>query len=430
MRQRFCLTPPIAALLGLALACTLAGKVAAQSTSATPTNASHHRAVPKSTSKKPVTGITPTALGRALPEQMRLVHTRNSAAVAPDANLWLGSSIDDRLKQLQAFLVLDGRVLTQARCDEAFFLWAEAIVMGCKRGTEAFVETVAPAQSSHQFVAVDGAQWQRWMDDAALWRASARSGMPAQNGSFKPEEANHLAAFVGVYRQGAWQSAPLRAWEATAQHLTAQSRWAAIINAKPLSPGPAMSATDKQPLRDKFDAVKSDPRMRFAQSFGPDALQAALAGQPPSPQRVNLRGENLLYYALLDTKDASLAKQLIDDGIDTRWVSAYGERNALMLAAGNSTPDVVQAILARGGKSRTKGTGVNMNAQSAAIDVNAQSAFGLTALMYAAGAGRIGNARVLLTASANKDVKDNKGRRALDIAREAKQDLMVEVLGP
>jgi ankyrin repeat protein len=170
--------------------------------------------------------------------------------------------------------------------------------------------------------------------------------------------------------------------------------------------------------------------MRFAQSFGPDALQAALAGQPPSPQRVNLRGENLLYYALLDTKDASLAKQLIDDGIDTRWVSAYGERNALMLAAGNSTPDVVQAILARGGKSRTKGTGVNMNAQSAAIDVNAQSAFGLTALMYAAGAGRIGNARVLLTASANKDVKDNKGRRALDIAREAKQDLMVEVLGP
>lgn len=388
MHRRFCLTPPTAALLGLVLACTLAGRASAQTT--TP----------------------PTALGRALPEQMRLVHTRSSAGGAPDASPWLGSSIDDRLKQLQAFLVLDGRVLTQARCDEAFFLWAEAIVMGCKRGSEPFVETVVPAQSSHQFVAVDGAQWQRWMNDAALWRPSARSGMPAQNASFKPEEANHFAAFVGVYRQGVWQAAPLRAWEATAQHVTAQSRWAAIINAKPLLPGPAMSAAEKQQLRDKFDAVKSDPRMRFAQSFGPDALQAALAGQPPSPQRMNLRGENLLYYALLDAKDASLAKQLIDDGIDTRWVSAYGERNALMLAAGNSTPDVVQAILARGGKP------------------NAQSAFGLTALMYAAGAGRIGNARVLLTAGAKKDMKDSKGRRALDIAREAKQDLMVEVLGP
>jgi hypothetical protein len=387
----------------------------------------------------------PTAMGRALPEQMRLVHTRSSAPGSADASPWLGSSIDDRLKQLQAFLVLDGRVLTQARCDEAFFLWAEAIVMGCKRGAEQFVETVVPAQSSHQFIAVDSAAWSRWMQDVALWRPSVRTGMPVQNASFKPEEANHLAAFVGVYRQGAWQAAPVRAWEATWQHIigapgatvdsasaaagsagaASTSRWATIINAKPLRP--TVSASDRQALSQKFDAVKSDPRMRFAQSFGPEVLHAALAGQPPSPQRLNLRGENLLYYALLDAKDAALAKQLIDDGIDTRWVSAYGERSALMLAAGNSTPDVVQAIVNKGINLNAQSASSNVNVQSAAV-VNAQSSFGLTALMYAAGAGRIGNARVLLTAGAKRDLKDSKGRRALDIAREAKQDLMVEVL--
>jgi hypothetical protein len=395
----------------------------------------------------------PTAMGRALPEQMRLVHTRSSAPGAADTSPWLGSSIDDRLKQLQAFLVLDGRVLTQARCDEAFFLWAEAIVMGCKRGAEQFVETVVPAQSSHQFIAVDSAAWSRWMQDAALWRPSVRTGMPVQNASFKPEEANHLAAFVGVYRQGAWLAAPVRAWEATWQHImgapgaaagsvgaaaggagaaadsasaASTSRWATIINAKPLRP--TLSASDRQALSPKFDAVKSDPRMRFAQSFGPEVLHAALAGQPPSPQRLNLRGENLLYYALLDAKDATLAKQLIDDGVDTRWVSAYGERSALMLAAGNSAPDVVQAIVNKGINLNAQSAKDVVNAQSATDVVNAQSAFGLTALMYAAGAGRIGNARVLLTAGAKRDLKDSKGRRALDIAREAKQDLMVEVL--
>jgi hypothetical protein len=378
----------------------------------------------------------PTAMGRALPEQMRLVHTRSSTPGAAEASPWLGSTLDDRLKQLQAFLVLDGRVLTQARCDEAFFLWAEAIVMGCKRGAEQFVETVAPAQSSHQYIAVDSAAWSRWMQDAALWRPSVRTGMPVQNASFKPEEANHLAAFVGVYRQGAWQAAPVRAWEATWQHVAEASstnRWAAIINAKPLKP--TLSPSDRQALSQKFDAVKSDPRMRFAQSFGPEVLHAALAGQPPSPQRLNLRGENLLYYALLDAKDATLAKQLIDDGVDTRWVSAYGERSALMLAAGNSAPDVVQAIVNKGINLNAQSANSHVNAQSGAVVnaqsgavVNAQSAFGLTALMYAAGAGRIGNARVLLTAGAKRDLKDSKGRRALDIAREAKQDLMVEVL--
>ncbi len=353
---------------------------------------------------KPVTG--PTAMGRALPEQMRLVHQKTASSP------WLGSPIDERIKQLNSFLVLDQQVLAQARCDEAFFVWAQIIVMGCKRGAEHLVEITTAPQGERRLVPVGATAWARWVADAALWRESVRTGAPVKSEWFKPEEANHHAAFVGVYQQGAWQAAPLRAWEATAQHLQSTgpsgSRWQAIVNAKPDAP---RAASVQPPRPNQGDSIKSDPRLRFAQSLGPDVLNAALAGQAPSPGRLNLRGENLLYYALLDAKDAALAKQLIQDGVDTRWVSAYGERTALMVAAGQSTPDVVQAL-----------------ADKDKTNLNAQSAFGLTALMYAAGAGRIGNARVLLTAGAKKDLKDARGRRAVDVAREAKQDLMVEVL--
>ena len=62
------------------------------------------------------------------------------------------------------------------------------------------------------------------------------------------------------------------------------------------------------------------------------------------------------------------------------------------------------------------------------VDANAVYANDLTALMWAAGFGKTATVKALLDAGARADLKDNRGKTALDIAREGKFDETAKLL--
>jgi hypothetical protein len=73
-------------------------------------------------------------------------------------------------------------------------------------------------------------------------------------------------------------------------------------------------------------------------------------------------------------------------------------------AAGEGRTDIVVLLLGRG------------------VDPNTVYHNDLTALMWAAGYGKTATAKALLDAGANPALKDNRGKTALDIAREQKHE--------
>jgi ankyrin repeat protein len=62
------------------------------------------------------------------------------------------------------------------------------------------------------------------------------------------------------------------------------------------------------------------------------------------------------------------------------------------------------------------------------VDPNAVYHNDLTALMWAAGFGKTSTVRALLDAGARADVKDDRGKTAIDMAREGKYDDTVKLL--
>ncbi|MCW5625511.1 MAG: ankyrin repeat domain-containing protein, partial [Burkholderiales bacterium] len=64
----------------------------------------------------------------------------------------------------------------------------------------------------------------------------------------------------------------------------------------------------------------------------------------------------------------------------------------------------------------------------AGVDVNARHAHDLTALMWAAGAGDAATVRALVQAGADPALKDDRGKTALDIAREMRRESIAEIL--
>ena len=72
-----------------------------------------------------------------------------------------------------------------------------------------------------------------------------------------------------------------------------------------------------------------------------------------------------------------------------------------------------------------------MAGQASGIDVNATYEHRLTALMWAAGQGKVDAVKLLLTRGAQRDLRDDRGLTAAEIAREAKQDAAAAALaGP
>ena len=106
---------------------------------------------------------------------------------------------------------------------------------------------------------------------------------------------------------------------------------------------------------------------------------------------------------------ADMVKTLLDRGAKPDPVDRL-KKNAMTYAAGEGHTAVVKLLIARG------------------VDPNAVYEHGLTALMWAAGYGRVDTVRALLDAGARADPRDDRGKSALDIARENNQQAAVSLL--
>jgi len=113
----------------------------------------------------------------------------------------------------------------------------------------------------------------------------------------------------------------------------------------------------------------------------------------------NLGKRAPLLVALDKPESARYALALIARGANIAPEGLYKGVNVLMLAAGNSTPEVMHALLAR-----------------QAFDVNQRNPNGATALSYAVLAGRIENVRLLLSLGADVRVNSPEGS-LIDLAR-------------
>ena len=109
-------------------------------------------------------------------------------------------------------------------------------------------------------------------------------------------------------------------------------------------------------------------------------------------------------------ESAPYALALISRGANLSPQGLYEGVNVLMLAAGNSTPEVMQALLAR-----------------QAFDVNQRNPKGATALSYAVASGRIDNVRLLLALGADSHVMTGEGS-LIDIANLQGHTEIVELL--
>ena len=84
---------------------------------------------------------------------------------------------------------------------------------------------------------------------------------------------------------------------------------------------------------------------------------------------------------------------------------------AIVYAAGQGQAGAVDALLASG------------------IDVNAAYEHQLTALMWAAGQGQLDTVKLLLERGARRDLRDDRGLTAAEIARQAGQSAVAAALG-
>ena len=142
---------------------------------------------------------------------------------------------------------------------------------------------------------------------------------------------------------------------------------------------------------------------------GSQAYGAGSADSPVDPNKPEL-------FVLLERaspsdsqNDELILEQLIGD---ERCDQLYGPMDVrpLMLAAGNASARVVQALLNCG------------------ADANSANKDGSTALMYAASAGRLENVNLLLQAGADRHLFNNKIQTALDMATQQGYSAVVRAL--
>ncbi len=136
-------------------------------------------------------------------------------------------------------------------------------------------------------------------------------------------------------------------------------------------------------------ALKSDqPRLAMRMlDAGADVNLAAVNGVTP-------------LMAAAHGGQTEIVRRLLTNGADVAAVDRL-QKTAMTYAAGQGRTDIVQLLLKAG------------------VDANAILAHQLTALMWAAGYGKTETVRALLAAGAKPGLKDDRGKTALDIAREA-----------
>jgi len=139
---------------------------------------------------------------------------------------------------------------------------------------------------------------------------------------------------------------------------------------------------------------------------GPAITQALQQGAAVNSR--NRLGESALIIVLKKDR-VDLARVLLDAGADVNQAAINGV-TPLMTAAYGGHTEIVRSLVAKG------------------ADPNAAYANDLTALMWAAGYGRTETVKSLLATGAKISLKDNRGKTALDIARDEKHDETARVL--
>jgi ankyrin repeat protein len=104
-----------------------------------------------------------------------------------------------------------------------------------------------------------------------------------------------------------------------------------------------------------------------------------------------------------------MVELLLARGADVNAVDRLA-KNAMTYAAGEGRTEIVTLLLAKG------------------VDPNAVYQNDLTALMWAAGNGKPATVKALLAAGAKPGLKDNRGKTALDMAREGNYTEVVALL--
>jgi uncharacterized protein len=164
--------------------------------------------------------------------------------------------------------------------------------------------------------------------------------------------------------------------------------------------------------------------------------------QGAAPNSRNRLGKTALWIAAdkgLDT----MAEQLLAAGADVNLASLEGV-TPLMAACYNGHTAVVQRLLAVGARKelldqRKKPAAVYAAGQGhvgalaalieAGVDVNAAYDNQLTALMWAAGQGQVDAVKWLLQRGAKRELKDDRGLNAADMARQGGHAAVVALLG-
>ena len=177
-----------------------------------------------------------------------------------------------------------------------------------------------------------------------------------------------------------------------------------------------------------------------ARSGDQSGVDRALA-DGASPNARNRAGETVLIIALKSDRSA-LARQMIHAGTDVNQAAVDGV-TPLMAAAHAGQIEIARLLLAKGadvnavdqlkknamtyaaGQGQTE---IVILLLKAGVDPNAIYAHDLTALMWAAGYGKTETVKALLDAGAKAAPKDDRGKTALDIAREGKYDATVKLL--
>jgi ankyrin repeat protein len=134
-----------------------------------------------------------------------------------------------------------------------------------------------------------------------------------------------------------------------------------------------------------------------------------MLGGGADPSRASIAGVTPLMAASY-AGNVELVRRLLAAGARVDAVDRMN-KPAAVYAAGQGNAAVVEALLSTGG-----------------IDVDAAYEHRLTLLMWAAGQGQAEVVTVLLAHGARTDLRDDRGMRAEDIARDAQQPGVAELL--
>jgi len=189
--------------------------------------------------------------------------------------------------------------------------------------------------------------------------------------------------------------------------------------------------------------LSANARMLAAARAGDQGAVARAIADGASVNARNRVGETALIMALQNERPA-LAMDMVNAGTDVNLAAVNGV-SPLMAAAHAGQTDLVRVLLAKGadiaavdrlkknamtyaaGQGRTE---IVVLLLRAGVDPNAVYAHDLTALMWSAGYGQTATSQALLAAGAKAELKDDRGKTALDIAREGNFVETVKLLEP